>query len=229
VNLIVTMSFLDLDTNFQTVLPNDTAGVIAPGTDLSSSTGAPENKSSSIVPVHQNIVAQLVYGGSGSVVGRAEIDTGLSQPIYVVPSEAQRPRMVSQTLLQDAMILQVGNFETEADKAAAQAAAPTAAPGTAQSTAVAATAKAPDVVTLVVAPQDAITLNYLMFNNAQLTLALRGAGDDQRVQTDAVTLQYLMDQYNIPVPAKLPYGVDGNKTSLAAPVLTNDIPTPAPR
>jgi pilus assembly protein CpaB len=91
------------------------------------------------------------------------------------------------------------------------------------------TVKPPDVVTLVVAPQDAITLNYLMFNNAELTMALRGAGDDQRVQTDAVTLQYLMDQYNIPVPAKLPYGVDQTAAALPVPVLTNDQPTPAPR
>ena len=66
--------------------------------------------------------------------------------------------------------------------------------------------KPPDVITLVVNPQDAVTLNYLIFSGAQLTLALRGTGDDSIELTEAATLQFLLDQYNISVPAKLPYG-----------------------
>ncbi len=68
------------------------------------------------------------------------------------------------------------------------------------------------MITLIVTPQDAITLNYLLYYQrylaAHLTLALRSAEDDTRVQTEAVTMQYLLEQYNIPVPAKLPYGIE---------------------
>ncbi len=63
-----------------------------------------------------------------------------------------------------------------------------------------------DVATLIVTPQDAVTLNYLMLSNVNLNLVLRSAGDDQKVDTEAVTLQFVLDQHRIPVPAKLPYG-----------------------
>jgi pilus assembly protein CpaB len=53
---------------------------------------------------------------------------------------------------------------------------------------------------------------------------MRAAEDDSRVDIEAVTLQYLLDEYNIPVPAKLPFGtqprIDGQ---LVPPVLQNDV------
>jgi pilus assembly protein CpaB len=229
VNLIVTVLLKDLDTNFQTELPNLTAGVITPGPEALSTTGdvtTVKNSASglTVVPVHQNLMAQVASGGPGGTVGRAEIDTGLGQPLYVIPSEVQRPRMVSQTLLQDAVVLQVGDFNTNNPAQAAQqaAATPAAPPAGGQQQGAAAAPKTPDTITLIVTPQDAITLNFLMYNDAQMTLALRGAGDDQRIQTEAVTLQYLMDTYNIPVPAKLPYGMEPRVNDLVAPVLAND-------
>jgi pilus assembly protein CpaB len=149
----------------------------------------------------------------------------------VVPSEDQRPRAVSQTLLQDAIVLQVGNFSTTEEELAAMQ--PTAAPEETaegeQAAPAAEPVKPPDLITIIVNPQDAVTLNYLLYSGAQLTLALRGAGDDQRVQTEAVTLQYLMDQYAIPVPAKLPYGMEPRIDVLRPPVLQNDHPIVQPQ
>jgi Flp pilus assembly protein CpaB len=235
VNVIVTLLLKDLDTNFQTELPNLTAGVITPGpaalTTGTSTDGSTTGATTvSKIDVTQNLMAQIISGGPGSTVGRAEIDTGLGQPLYVLPSEPQRARMVSQSLLQDAMVLQVGNFALPTDQlAAAQPVATQAPDANGQTQPVATTPKAPDVITLVVTPQDAITLNFLMFNDAKLSLALRGAGDDQRIQTEAVTLQYLMDQYNIPVPAKLPYGLEPRENSLTTPKLINDQPTATPK
>jgi Flp pilus assembly protein CpaB len=238
VNVIVTLLLADLDTNFQTQLPNLTAGVITPGPMMLSSGGSVTQTASSnatevtgitALDVHQNLMAQIETGGPGSSVGRAEIDTGLGQPIYVIPSEVQRPRMVSQTLLQDAMVLQIGNFETPGVNTVQAAPTPAAAGQTDQQAAAAAAVKPPDIITLVVSPQDAITLNFLMLNRAQIALALRGAGDDQRIQTEAVTLQYLMDQYNIPVPAKLPYGMEPRVDQLVAPALPNDQPAATPK
>jgi pilus assembly protein CpaB len=128
--------------------------------------------------------------------------------------------MVTQNLLQDAIVLQMGDFEEEEEiqaeeqlvsqnpQLASDGVLPSepAAPPPAQNEEPAPEPKLPEFMTLIVSPQDAITLNYLIFNGAQLTIALRAAGDDTRIQTEAVTLQFLLDQYNIPVPAKLPYG-----------------------
>ena len=87
----------------------------------------------------------------------------------------------------------------------------------------------PEVITLIVAPQDAVTLNYLMFSGAKLTLALRSAGDDTRVDTEAATLDFLLKQYNIPVPVKLPYGMEPRKDDAQLPQLDSEItPTPVP-
>ncbi|MGW8249972.1 MAG: hypothetical protein ACWGO1_04965, partial [Anaerolineales bacterium] len=88
---------------------------------------------------------------------------------------------------------------------------------------------APDLITLIVTPQDAITLNYLLYYQSylgsQLTLALRSAEDDSRVATEAVTMQYLLEQYNIPVPAKLPYGIEPRQDKVVLPPLNSDVQT----
>ena len=42
----------------------------------------------------------------------------------------------------------------------------------------------------------------------EITLALRNPNNDQTILTDAVTQQYLMDQKNIPLPAKLPFAIE---------------------
>jgi Flp pilus assembly protein CpaB len=212
VNVIVTMSFVDLDTDFQTILPNKTGLVIGPGTPQQ---GA--------LP---NLTVQIQ--GSDSLLGKAAQDTTLGAPVYNQPSEPQRPRLASQTLLQDAVVLRMGDF-TETPSTAA----PTPAPGEAQPTAEATptATKQPDVVTLIVTPQDAVTLNYLMSlgSGAKLTLALRASGDDSRVETEAVTLQFLLDQYNIPVPVKLPYGTQPRVDQVALPTLTSEaVATPQP-
>jgi pilus assembly protein CpaB len=89
--------------------------------------------------------------------------------------------------------------------------------------------KLPDLITLVVNPQDAVTLNYLVYAGSQLTLALRPSGDDTRVQTEPTTMDFLLTQYNIPVPVRLPYGMEPRVDEMMPPQLTNDVqPTPQP-
>ncbi|MDD5371479.1 MAG: hypothetical protein PHQ40_20565 [Anaerolineaceae bacterium] len=222
VNIIATLLFADLDTNFQTILPNNTAVVTAPGT----------------IPQGATTLTAGITASGPSPAGRGELDATLNQPVYVVPSEAQRPRMVTQTMLQDAIVLQVGDFPIPGvPTVVAPVAAPTPAAGGQQPAVAAEQPKKPDVITLIVTPQDAVTLNYLISqrsvniadqaklptSGAQLTLVLRGAGDNTRIQTEAVTLQYLMDQYNIPIPAKLPYGLDPGVRYLTAPWLEHDL------
>ena len=194
VNVIVTLLMVDLDVEFQSKLPNLTGIVTAPGTTAE---GGPTTKTMTITK-------------SEGSIGRTELDATLGEPIYVMPSEAPRPRLVSQTLIQDAVVLQSGTFEQPSQNVAADSAQPVAqptpAPGQPQATVAA--PNYPDSITLIVNPQDAVTLNYLIVAGGKLNLVMRAAGDDQRIATEAVTLQFVLDQYNIPNPAKLPYGLE---------------------
>ena len=114
---------VDLDPAFQTVLPNSSASVIAPGPSVlltleSESEGAKEIQSTVLLDeLLQNLTAQITTGGAVSPIGRLELEPSLGQPFYIVPSETQRPRAVAQTLIQNAIVLQVGNFPLEDDVA----------------------------------------------------------------------------------------------------------------
>jgi Flp pilus assembly protein CpaB len=238
VNVIATLLLVDLDTEYQTILPNNTAAVLGagPGVVLGS-----EENSATLYPDLVKITAQNSTGGTASAFGRAEIDPLLAQTFYTVPSERQRPRLLSQTLLQDVVVLGVGNFPLQdegapvptptpappVDPATGAEIAPSAAQPTPEPQVVEAL---PDVITLIVNPQDAVTLNYLVYAGAQLTLALRSSNDDSVVTTEAISLDYLMRNYNIPIPLSLPYGMEPRVDELVAPELPNDGPqlTPIP-
>jgi Flp pilus assembly protein CpaB len=219
VNVIVTLLFLEVDQEFQTRLPNLSAQVLGPQES--------EEQSS--------LAAQAVGGEGSPPLGRGIVDPVLDQTFYALPSESQRPRLVSQTLLQDVVVLQVGEFPlvettttTPATTTPAEATVPEAQPQPAQGETVAPAPVIPEVMTLIVSPQDAITLNYLLFNNgARLTFALRGADDSTVVQTEAVTLQFLLDQYNIPIPVKLPYAIEPRVDTLPGPTYQS-LPVAAP-
>ncbi len=62
----------------------------------------------------------------------------------------------------------------------------------------------------------------MVYTNAQLMLTLRNPSDQSRLATEAATLQFLLSQYNIPVPAKLPYALNPKIDALVAPTLPND-------
>ncbi|MBN2043602.1 MAG: hypothetical protein JW757_01175 [Anaerolineales bacterium] len=233
VDVIVTISFVDLDTQFQSITPNQTAGVLSPGANvvIDGTTGGTITANEFGV---NNTVAQIVSGGSLSPQGRAELDALLDQPFYYVPSESQRPRVVSQRVFQNLAVLNVGTFPVYNEMGqevllATETPVPTG--EEAEAAAAAApqmpTSEPPDIVTLIMWPQDAVTLNYLLYTGAQVTLALRGAGsvNEASTATDAVTLQYLMDVYRIPLPVRLPYGTQPRVDVLIPPILENDLVT----
>ena len=58
-------------------------------------------------------------------------------------------------------------------------------------------------------------------------MSLRNVLDDSRVATEAATLQFLLSQYNIPVPAKLPYAVQPRIDDLSYPALPEEAPAAA--
>lgn len=217
VNVIATLMFIDVDTDFQSTLPNFTG--------IAVSSGPPDPESGEPLPLTVG-VSSLSQGGvidpetgrpeapaplQPGIYGKVIIDPVLGQAVYVVPSEAQRPRFVSHMLLQDVVVLQVGNFPLPGQEAQPQT-TPTPTPQGQQQGEEPAPPVAPDVVTLIVRPQDAVTLNYIMTAQtkmaATLSLVLRAASDNSRENVLPVTLQFLLEQYQIPVPARLPYSLN---------------------
>ncbi len=241
VNVIATLLMVDLDTDYQSVTPNQSAAVIGAGPGVIIGAETAEEVAIEANTDMTKVTGQTVSGGPSSLLGRTEIDPLLEQTLYAVPSEGQRPRLVSQTLLQDAIVLGVGDFPLNDQIEEEPAPTPELPPVEEDPEAVEYTSeypveepikpepKLPDLITLVVNPQDAVTLNYLIYAGSQLTLALRPSGDDTRVQTEATTMDFLLKQYNIPVPVKLPYGMEPRVDDLTPPQLTNDVePTPQP-
>ena len=216
VNVIACFLFVDVDAAYQSILPNYTSLVAVMGEETSSVSTASSSSSFS----------ESTTDGAASVSrtdpsqGRVELDPSLNQPFYVIPSEAQRPRLVCQTIFQDVAVLKLGNFPVGGQEAVAPVddEAPPPEPGDEENQA----PETPDVVTLVVSPQDANSLTYMLYGGAKLTLTLRGANDSSRVDTEAATLQFLLSQYAIPVPAKLPYASEPRIDSLSELILEND-------
>jgi pilus assembly protein CpaB len=228
-----------VDTDFQSLLPNNTGLAIASGppdpetgeqppltvgiASLGQSSGVDPNTGLPLAPPVLN------PGQYGKVV----IDPVLGQAVYVVGSEGQRPRYVSHMLLQDVVVLQVGDFpeagQPLAPTAPEEGAEPTPAPEDTGQEGQPVTPARPDVVTLIVRPQDAVTLNYILLAQskmaAHLSLVLRSANDTSRENVLPVTLQFLLEQYQVPVPARLPYSLNPRVDDL---VLPGTAPTPAP-
>ncbi len=225
VNVISTMLFVALDGSYQAVQPNNIAGVQSPGPVIISS--GTDGSSTITIDALINILTAQVVPAAGSPQGRTETDPLLGT-FYVIPSEPQRPRLVSQTLLQDIVILHVGNFlYTDQNGDEVQ---PPSTQIDAAGNAVPASVNPPDIITLIVSPQDAVTLNYLVYAGADLTLALRSVGDDSVISTNAVTLEYLLTTYNIPKPNELqplPYGLEPRVDSLISPTQQDQLPQPA--
>jgi hypothetical protein len=64
-------------------------------------------------------------------------------------------------------------------------------------------------VTLAVAPQDAVVLSWLVEARIPITFALRSASaGTQLVQTDTVSLDYIMQRFAITVPEKFEYNIE---------------------
>jgi len=206
VNLTACFLFIDVDPSYQAKTPNLVVTLRGPA-------GLPPDEMPGITLGAGTVETPLVQG-------RTEVEPSFQQGIYVVPAEGQRPRLVCQMLLQDITVLKLGNFSLTASQQDSQE---QASEGQQQG---AAPAK-PDVITLVVSPQDSVTLSYLVYSNAQLSLSLRYAGDQSRMATEAATLQFLLSQYNIPIPVKLPYVIEPRVDKLISPVLSNDVPPPS--
>ena len=205
VNVNACMLFVDVDPAFQAALPNFTS--------VLTGTGFQEGQ----LPV---LSVAATTGELPSRQGRIELDPTLQQPFYAVPSETQRPRLVCQTILQDVVVMKLGNFALQQAPAD-----PNATPSAAQVQ----QQTSPDVVTLMVTPQDSISLNYFVYSGAMLNMSLRNPNDVSRFSAESATLTSLLTQYNISLPSKLPYALQPRIDVLNPPLLPNDVVTVQPQ
>ena len=214
VDVIVSMLLVDVDPAYQTILPNKIAGL-----DNSTTTNG-------VLKITQGDVTQ----------GHFEVDQVQTNPVsnmltYIQPSENQRARLVTQMIMQDIQVLHTGTFplpgEPDTNLSNTETGGPTPTPLPANQTQTAPVIVRPDIITVMVTPQDAVTLTYLIYSGAEINLSLRNPNDKTPItQPDAAMLEYLLTQYNIPVPAKLPYAMDPRLDVLQQPKLSNDPTAP---
>lgn len=240
VDVIATMLLVEVDSKYQSILPNNTAAVSpSKSKQILMGGGTMEEPSGTFTTGDKitTLTAQTITGSFLSPAGRVENDPALGVPFYVVPSERQRPRLVSQMVVKNVQVLHVGTFpltsaqeQTSSITLPAPAAGETPAAATPMPTPIAEAAEPekPDLITLIVSPQDAVALTYFLYSGAQLTLTLRNPADTAQYDTEAATLSYILAQYNIPVPVALPYALEPRLDKLQQPVLPNDATTVTP-
>src|SRR5574341_860035 len=174
VDVILSFTVIDVDEDFQTAMPNWVYQV-----QMGSPDAEGGRTTASVTPQ------------DGAVYGR--IDTiPPGELANVVPSELQRPRLVTQRVIACAPVMYVGNaplngeiLGREDETAAAQ--------------------PAPDLVTVAVSPQEANVLRWAVTAQVDIGLSICSVQEGPETETSSVTLQYMFETYNVPNPPRLPY------------------------
>jgi Flp pilus assembly protein CpaB len=217
IDVIATFLVVDVDPQFQTILPN--YAIL-------------------LSPDGLSVLRDLPIGVEGQLPGG-------NQTVSVVPNstdKSQRPRAVTQLTLQNVLVLNLGEWSTlyaptpvpvepqpatEAQNAPeGQQAQPTATP-----------VPRPDIVTLALPRQDALALMYFLHTGASIEFALRPAGDTATdYAPEPVTLYYVFTTFRIPEPPPaLPYATEPGLWPLTAipdsssdPLFLTPLPHPNP-
>jgi Flp pilus assembly protein CpaB len=206
VDIMVTFFFRQIDEEFQTYLPNDAAFYLEEQIEAveESGTGDP------LAIISEPVIFFV------SPIGRfEELPTG--DLAHISPNEDDvAPRPVPVTMIiQNARVVQVGQYRlpgnpadlipTPTPEAVAEgeptptplpAAIPTATPSPA------------DVVVVALQPQQQLLLRYAVEVNAQVFFALRGVNDGQLYSVENMTLDFLLERFNVEVPPNLGYSVE---------------------
>ena len=201
VNILVSLKFVDLAQATQTTLGSNEVTIF-------------------LADPTTGVLTPLKLGREGTF--STENPQGLMQ--FSQTTQDPQPRQVTQQIIQDATVLGIGTF-TDSKMSIAQPtptvapaesgqAAPTEAPPT--------PVPPPDIITLIVSPQESVALKYFMDSGAKFTLALRAAGDASRTDTESVTLQYTIENFRISIPSQLPYGLWPSLRDVKPPSLLNE-------
>jgi Flp pilus assembly protein CpaB len=165
---------------------------------------------------NRNLSDELIAAGM-------EPPEAVAQAIALTTRDKSYPRLSSQLILQDIEVLSVGEWRDATPLPRFTPGAPIDQPSPTPPPAAAApggtptgTPVPPNMVILIVAPQQALILQWLRESDAILDLALRGATDRAPVDTSTVTLQYLFDNFNVTLPPKLDFTVNYSPPANAA-------------
>jgi Flp pilus assembly protein CpaB len=205
VDVIVSFLFVDVDPNFQTIKPNKLT----------------------LTSIKPDGTIELLSG----IEGELQPFNGIKDPVIAGPSEAQRPRLVTQRTIQAAWVVHVGTFPLDGNflrPAATPLPTPTPAEGepTKAAQPPTPTPPNPDIVTLAVEPQEAVALVWLIEAKIPFTLVLRSAQGDPRAKQDATTsvsLQYMIETFQVSQPPSLPYALEPALRSIRSLQVGNQI------
>ncbi len=198
VDVIMSFLFIDVDEEFQTRRPNSIT-----------------------------VITRLPDGSIGFTEGRpgnAEPSNIFPEGVIVGPGEPQqRPRLETQRTVTNAKVIWVGWFPPDGNIYGVtptpfelptvppppsddeqQSSAPPTPAGPSP------TSFTPVIMTLGVTPQDALVLTWAIDAEIPITYTLRPANPDPTVdeQTEAVTLEYILDEFVIEEPPNLPISVE---------------------
>jgi len=204
VDVIVSFLFVDVDREFQSAEPNSFQPFF-PSQVTEGPTGTLTRYEPVGSPFRGEFSTRILPDGS-TVMGAT------------IPSEAPRPRLATQRTVTDALVVWTGDFPLDGKMFAPVPTPPpippTAVPGEEQPTpegppTATPLPPRPDIVTLAVAPQDAVVLSWLVEARIPITFALRSASaGTQLVQTDTVSLDYIMNRFAITLPDKFEYNIE---------------------
>lgn len=199
VDVIISFLFVDVDEEFQSISPN--------------------------IQTLVTIAEDGSIGIQAGVPGRFEPGSILGVPVIIEPTEFQRPRLVTQRTIQNALVIHVGEYPIGRDflksTVAEAAGEPTPAPQVAAAqegpTPIpTATPPRPSIITLAVQPQEAVVLVWAIESQIPITLALRSAADRLAGAelTQPVSLEYMVANYQVTRPARLEYALEPRITEV---------------
>lgn len=218
VDIMVTFLFRQIDEEFQTYLPNNAAFYLEEQIEAIEAIGAGD-----VLTTTSGVLLFPV-----EPIGRfEELPTG--DLAHISPNEEDiAPRAVPVSMIiQNARVIQVGQYRLPGNPADA---IPTPTPEPAAEgdptptppPAVAPTPTPPpsDVIVVALQPQQQLLLRYAVEVNAQVFFALRGVNDGQLYTVENMTLDFLLERFNVEIPPNLGYSVES--------IVREVTPTPPP-
>jgi Flp pilus assembly protein CpaB len=223
IDVIVSMLFVDVDEDFQTILPNDVR-ILIPASDefgnivLTWSEVAYGDLTSDSFYIPVLAAASNPDAPDDAISGTAALQFSMIDEPNPLDGRRQRPRLVTQRTVTNAQVIWVGEFPDDGRIFApaptpTELASPT--PETESSSGADGTAPAntpvpprPNLITLAVTPQDAVVLAWISEAGLPMTFAMRSARAQGLPDTSPVTMAYIMQAYNITVPDKFSYALE---------------------
>jgi len=201
VDVVLSFEVLDVDQDFQSALPN---WVYEAQYGTFSDTGS--RVTTSVTPQE------------GAALGR--IDTiPPGELANLVPSEPQRPRLVTQRTVVCAPVMLVGEAPMDGQILGVDQSGNRGILSTPESPARPENSARPDVVVLAVSPQEVNVLQWAVTAHIGISLSLCSVQEGAAAATSAVTLQYMFETYNVPVPPRLPYSLEPSLRDAPAPTI----------